>query len=230
MSMTMNPLDAFLSSLRSEDERNNWSCSVYNRGRKPCQGKNLYHVGSTRMRICRKHKGNLYDPALEFLQERLVKDHKDGLHGDGDDRKVFAETHEDTSGHFTLTCGECIDDMASEELGVDSDQVEEALKVKQLMEAAQSRYDKVISSFQSYWDGNNHAYAVEHYGESIITASARRDLFQRVLRIMEADQVNMVVAYDKVRDEQRSKLIRDQFSSDIERTVAAAFVREDRYW
>jgi hypothetical protein len=51
-----------------------------------------------------------------------------------------------------------------------------------------------------------------------------------MMAVMGMEQVDMVVAYDKVRDELKSKLISNSFSSDHERSAAASFVKEDRYW
>lgn len=236
MSMVMSPIDQFVSNINHQrKERGSaYECWIWNRGRKGCKGTNLYWrpsgVSETRLRICRKHDGQYYEPARVYLLERLAADHKMGLHGEGEDRKVFGEDHSDTTGYFRLHCQDCLDEMASEELGVEPDQVEQAQVIKDRMARAQQSYDNAVYRFNQLWDEGKHAFAIKRHGAGVTQASAMLDLYKRVLFLMEFDKSNMVVAYDKAVGEVKLKLIQDSYSDDDERSAASQFVRGDRYW
>lgn len=236
MSMVMSPVEQLIANINEQRQASgkSYECWIWNRGQKDCRGQNLsWKLSATaepRLRICRKHTTQYYDPAMDYLNEQLRKDHKDGLHGEGEDRKVFAERHVDSTGYFQLECGDCADEMASEELGVEPDQVEAAQLIKDRMARAQQDYDNAVYRFNELWNANKHAFAITRHGDVVKNASATMDLFKRVIFVMEMDESNMVVAYDKVVGEVKLKLINDSYSDDDERHAASRFVRGDRYW
>lgn len=227
--MTMSPIDAFLANVRPESERTRYGCNVFNRGRKPCRGTNLYHVGPNRnFTICKKHKLSYYDTALGYLQERLKKDHDSDLHGAGDERKAFAEPHEDTSGLFTLSCPDCRDAMASEELGVKPEDVERAKTIKALMEQADTRYKRVLSSFDETYKSSP-VDAVARYGDSLLATNLHVTYFRNVLATMELRSCDLVEAYDIVVERMKEQLINDSLGDD-DRPIASKFVKGGAYW
>src|SRR3990170_2018306 len=120
------------------------------RGGRPCQGRRLeYGVGPMGLTLCPRHVRS-YNADRRDLLNRVVEDHGAGLHGDGEDRRQFAEEY--VSGEYSLFCGSCRDELAAEDLGVRADQVEEAKSLKYRMEAAFKKEEEIKATFLERWN------------------------------------------------------------------------------
>jgi hypothetical protein len=246
MAVKLNAVDAFIKRIRPEIlaevdteagiSRYSYHCSMINLRGEACKGSRLNTVGpdDRRFQVCMKDLTK-YNEAHDYLVERLKADHAEGLHGEGEERKQFAETHTDSTGWFSLRCTECRDEIAGEELGVAPGQVDEARTIARYRDRALESYESAQSSFMEVWS-KDPALAMDRYGENVRKHGYTCRLWGKVALKMEADytgrKLGLVDAYEEVQGEVKLSLIHNTIHSTLERECASSFVMvaDSRGW
>jgi hypothetical protein len=184
--------------------------------------------------LCRRHD-RMYDEEQSRLIGLIREEHEQGLHGTGDDRKAFAEGHV-RSEFWEIRCKLCHDELASEGLGVSADQVEQAVRIKNLRD----RHDKLMLNTITRFtervgkDGpSNTIRSIVDFADTAASLHAADALWLRVDAYTEGAygglKLNVVDAYAKVAEEQRQRLIGDRISNAEERMIASRFVQQQDY-
>jgi hypothetical protein len=185
--------------------------------------------------LCNRHL-NTYNEERQGEFARVLRQHDEGLHGEGDDRKQFADQYE--SGEFYLSCQKCKDELKAEEIGVNPDQIEEGKQIQRAMEVALKQEATVMERFESSF--KEHALtALTGNLESTVYALLLAKHWRRVQMQMELKKfqpttgeyitLNLVDAYELVKEELTRELINNRLDTDNERTAASAFVRLTRW-
>ena len=186
-----------------------------------------YTVGPAKLTLCRRHK-RMWDDEYTRLRDVIISEHEAGLHGEGDDRKPFAELH--TRGEYWhLKCRQCTDELASEELGVKPEHVAAAQDITRSMKGAQERLDKAVSRFNEAAKANGLGYAIRNYGDAVMEAEWHHSRWARVTNVMTNGNMDVVEATKRVREEVVNELIHDMVS-DASRHAASRWVIDTDYF
>lgn len=196
-----------------------------------------YRVGPKELFLCRRHYRKYgEDRAIAF--KRVESDHLNGLHGDGDERKSFAEQY--ASGEFYLWCSSCKDALASEELGVEPDEVLQATKLRDFMARIDASKKNAEEHFMTRWQ-QYPAQAIRSYGDEVRKYDILDSYCRQVLSIVESGQLshaidpenvkkmNIVEAYNSLSEKLKEDMAYNFIDGEIERDAAAKFLRLDRF-
>jgi hypothetical protein len=209
-------------------------CAVTVRGGRACQNRRLnFSIGPLALTLCNRHLSAYQEERAARLIQ-VEREHRDGLHGEGEDRKVFAQQYE--SDKFWLYCQKCIDELASEEIGVSPDQVAEGKQIKRAMEQAFDQETKVVAAFRSRLE--KHALtALTSDLDSTVYSLLLAKHWRRV-QMFTVDKsyiggqyvvLNIVEAYNRVKEEVTKELITNRIDNANEREAGSAFVRLTRW-
>jgi len=201
-----------------------------------CRGKSLrYNVGPLNLTLCRRHD-RLYTEEREAAMGRVLFQHDQGLHGEGEERREFAKRY--VSGEFYLTCSKCNDELKSEDLGVSPEDVDVAERIQYRMDESPKELKQAKDHFMQYWPTNPKT-AISSYAVDVIGAEYEEDLWQSVRAEMKQERYdedhkaykpNLVQAYNKVRDQVVNRLLRNHLDHEAERVAASQFVRAGDRW
>jgi hypothetical protein len=186
-----------------------------------------YSVGPKGLTLCGFHKTK-YEAEQVLKLQQVERDHGYGLHGEGEDRKVWTERHPDATGEFWLSCRKCRAEMESEEFGVRPDQVEEARRITRRMESDIQSYDETEKRFVSEV-ALNPTRAVRDYGSTLTRAYMVLGFWNRVKGYVgtenDGKKLTLVDGWEMVVEEVKENLVRDLYDSDEERKAASQWVR-----
>lgn len=209
-----------------------YSCASDTRnGHCPNRVWDRYHVGEDlHIGFCKRHS-RMYQEIQKELLARVEHDHQQGLHGEGEDRRAFAQPHV-MQEWWSVLCQACADELKAEDLGVNPDQADEAADIQRRKERDAGNMVSLQESFTNMVAAHDLTYAVLYYADKFKTQSYRAQLWARVDTYMSEGagwrglgKMNLVDAYNAVAEEQKTKLITDSFSDAYERNAAADFIR-----
>lgn len=185
------------------------------------------------VRLCRRHN-RMYREEAARLDRTIASEHDSGLHGEGDDRKAFADQHI-RGEYWKVRCSTCKDEMASEGLGVNPEQVQEALVIQERKDRHERNIAKFIERFTESVEKRGPVSAITGSHDSAVVFEIQDELWKRVQAYMEgafswagSDKMNLVDAYNKVVEEQKQQLINDRIH-DEHRSAVSRWVRGADY-
>lgn len=212
------------------DQTRRHSCMVFQRNGAMCRGQRLSHyLGPKEITLCTRHKKK-WDEEAALVAARIQTEHEQGLHGQGDERKAFADRHD--RGWVWGRCRPCEQEMASEELAVKPEQVDAALRIKRLMEADRQELANVASRIeQASSDRKSLISAVLQWSHRLERYKHRCDLWDEVENAregrvgwQEVRPMNLVEAYDQIAELYKSKLIQNGIPEEDRRSVTSRWV------
>lgn len=200
----------------------------------PCRGRSLqFGIGPAMLTLCRRHR-RLYDAEHERQLARVLSQHQQGLHGEGDDRKAFAERHVSGDGEHYLTCRSCYEEMQADELGVRPDHVAEAMRINRSMERDLTEAAQSVQTFKAKLE-EDVFWAIRAYADRVVKyqylAACWKDVRDTIGRDRRNDQgevdgqYDIVDAYQQVVKQVSDRLIKNQLKDKNDREAAASFIR-----
>jgi ribosomal protein S6 len=211
-----------------EQEHRSYTCYAVTKNGSCNNNPTEYGIGPKGLRLCRRHY-RMWSDERTRLQGLVADEHAAGVHGQGEDRKQFGEPHERGT-YWTISCVECSNELASEELNVPPENVEQAKGIQFLMERSQHQMEDAIAKFDNAREQRNLAYAIRNYGESVQEADVRHGLWMRVTRNMEANSQNLVESTIRVRTQVVEELVNDSLSDDTARNASSRWARDVRQY